>query len=501
MRKNHSVEIKTNRNKSEILRKSKTLKQSSILMAVLPLAACGGGGGGATPAANTPAPAPTPDPDFTESPTNVFIALDDSGRTLSEGGNAANLTVTGKAGNDSITTGSGADTIIGAAGNDTIISNDGNDLIRAGEGRDTVSAGSGNDAIVVVGTTSAGQYTNTDITNPAGSGTNLSNLVSLADLNSRTVSEVVSSESIDGGTGTNTLFIYGTVDLTGITLNNITVLVINSDVTLTAEQMALFTTVDGDGTSNINIEVPPGDTYIIDLSVLNITDIGNLNIDGDVTFIISDENDLDEIGAINTDSSSDVTVEINGNGGTTTVNLGALTDKFESIDKIEVEDNVVLEITDPDDLTNLGLSEISGNGEVDTGGDPDIDSAIDGIKNVNQAPDATDDFAQTIESNTVIIDVLANDTDPDQDDLTITSSVVTSGTATIQIIDNKLSVTPDSIYEVLSNNSYTEIDITYEITDGNGHTSSADITVQINGENTIINGTDGNDILDGTDGW
>tara|TARA_R110002096_G_scaffold416576_2_gene619305 strand:- start:122393 stop:130243 length:7851 start_codon:yes stop_codon:yes gene_type:complete len=380
MRKNHSVEIKTNRNKSEILRKSKTLKQSSILLAVLPLAACGGGGGGATPAANTPAPAPTPDPDFTESPTNVFIALDDSGRTLSEGGNAANLTVTGKAGNDSITTGSGADTIIGAAGNDTIISNDGNDLIRAGEGRDTVSAGSGNDAIVVVGTTSAGQYTNTDITNPAGSGTNLSNLVSLADLNGRSVSEVVSGESIDGGTGTNTLFIYGTVDLTGVTLNNITVLVVNSDVTLTAEQMVLFTTVDGDGTSTINIEVPPGDTYIIDLSTLNLTDIGSLNVAGDVTFVVDDASDFDEIGAVSTETEANVSVEINGSGANTTVNLGDIADKIDNVDVIDVAPDVTLEIDDANDVTSLGLDEITGGGDVETGGDPDIADALDDVE-------------------------------------------------------------------------------------------------------------------------
>ena len=235
----------SNRSSSDKLKRK--LKSGGIFMSILPLAACGGGGGGgkAAPDDDTP-PAPQPDPDFTENPTNVFIAIDDAGRTLSESLNNANLTVTGGAGNDNIATGAGADTIIGGAGNDTISSGNGNDLIRGGEGLDNINGGSGNDAIVIVGTTTAAQYDNTDITNPGPSGQNLSGLITLADLNGRTVSEVVSGEVIDGGSGTNTLYIYGTVDLTGVTLTNVTVLVVNSDVTLTPEQIALFTTIDGD---------------------------------------------------------------------------------------------------------------------------------------------------------------------------------------------------------------------------------------------------------------
>ncbi len=225
-------------------------------MAILPLSACGGGSSNVqTDAPPAPDPAQAPQADFTESPTNVFVALDNLNRTLNESGNTANLTVTGKAGNDSITTGSGADKISGGAGNDIIISNGGNDLIRAGEGRDTVSAGAGNDGIVIVGTTAADEYTNGAIPNSGGTGMNLSSLISLADLNGRTVSEVVSGEIINGGSGTNTLYIYGTVDLTGVTLNNVTILVINSDVTLTPEQIDSFTTVDGDGSSLITIEI------------------------------------------------------------------------------------------------------------------------------------------------------------------------------------------------------------------------------------------------------
>lgn len=496
--------------------KKKKLKQGGILMAVLPLAACGGGGGSAPSGGGAPVPPPAPDPTFTESPTNVFVAVDDTNSTLSEGAISANLTVTGKAGADSITTGSGADTIDGAAGNDTIVSNAGNDAVsggtgndiintgsgadhvRGGEGQDSINAGDGNDAIVVVGTTTAGQYTNADITNSAGSGTNLSDIITLADLNGRTVSEVVSGEIINGGSGVNTLFIYGTVDLTGVTLQNVTVLVVNSDVTLSADQIAQFTTIDGDGTSTINIEVPPGDTYVIDLSTLNLTEIGNLNVEGDVTFVVDDATDFAEIGAISTEGSADVKVEINGNGGATTVNLGDIASKFDSnVDTLEIAPDVTLEIDDAGDIADLGIDEIAGGGDIDTGGNSDIEDALD---NVSIAPMANSDVGTTDENSPVTIDVLANDADANEDTLSIDTASITSGSGSVSIVANELVYDPNGTYAHLNDGDSAEISIEYQISDGNGGTDTASVTVTVNGANNVINGTEDNNILSGSAG-
>ena len=360
------VEVET----SKKSKKNNRIKQSSIMMSVLPLAACGG-----VPSGDNL----TFSPNFVEDPVNVFVAVDDNDRTLSQSDNTASLTVTGKAGNDSITTGSGADTIIGGDGDDTINSNDGNDLIRAGNGSDTVSSGAGDDAIVIVGTTAPGQYDTAAITNSAGSGTDLSSLITLADLNDRSVSEVNAGEVIDGGTGTNTLFIYGTVDLTSVTLNNVTVLVVNSDVTLTSGQMALFSTVDGDGSSVLNIEIPAGspDTYVLDLSLIDISDIASISISGDMTIKIDDADDLAVIGRITNGASDALKVEVSASNAPITINLGDITNVIENVDVIELGDNVVLEITDPADITDLGLTEIEGDGEIDVGGNSAIQNELD----------------------------------------------------------------------------------------------------------------------------
>lgn len=291
-----------------------------IALALLSLSACGGGG--SSPTGSTTPPPPPPTPDFPEDPSNVFTARDDNDQTLDQATATADLAVTGKAGNDSITTGSGADTINGAAGNDMIASGAGADMIRGGEGKDTIIAGDGDDVIVVVGTTTANQYTDAAITNPAESGINLSSLITLADLNGRTVSEIVAGETIDGGAGNNTLYIYGNVDLTGVTLTNVTRLIVNSNVALTLEQIAQFTTIDGDGNSVINIVVPEGsDEVILDLSILDISDIGSINIDGDITVRMSSIEDVAGINEITVGETDTLKIAVTNSDNPTSISL------------------------------------------------------------------------------------------------------------------------------------------------------------------------------------
>ena len=375
MKNNFEKKLRTLLNKVKSANKP---KQFSIAMSVLPLVACGGSGGGGSAPATTATPptpvAPVQDSDFTETQTNIFVALDNLNRTLSEGGNSSNLTVTGKAGNDSITTGSGSDVIEGAAGNDTIISNAGDDFIRGGEGADTINAGAGNDAIVVVGTTSASQYAGSSITNSGGSGIDLTRLISLSDLNGRSVSEVAAGETIDGGSGVNTLYIYGTVDLTGVTLNNVTVMVVNSDVTLTPEQIAAFTSIDGDGNSVINIETPAGssETSILDLSAVNLTDVGSINIDGDITVVIDTADDIAGVDQITVGTGDEITIKVNGTGSSTNIDLAVIADTFDQVDVIDLDSDVTLNVENASDITNLGLNEVAGDGAIETNGSSDV---------------------------------------------------------------------------------------------------------------------------------
>lgn len=206
--------------------------------------------------------------------------------------------LTGTADSDTINRAGGLDDFIvsGLASDDSISTSVGNDIVRPGEGADTVDTGAGNDIVVVVGQTSADQYAESDINNPGGSGIDLSGVITLADLNGRNVSEVLPGESIDGGTGTNRLVIYGSVDLTGVTLANIAQFQVNSTLTISAQQLNALNLdlVFGDGESTLNITNPGGSPVIVDLSGVSLADVLTLNVGPNVTLIV-DQADIDAV--------------------------------------------------------------------------------------------------------------------------------------------------------------------------------------------------------------
>ncbi|MCR9494705.1 tandem-95 repeat protein, partial [Vibrio alginolyticus] len=94
------------------------------------------------------------------------------------------------------------------------------------------------------------------------------------------------------------------------------------------------------------------------------------------------------------------------------------------------------------------------------------------IKPVNDAPIATNDAIQTDEDSQVVIDVLANDSDIEGDDLTITSASVSEEQGIVEIVDGKLVFTP-------AENFNGDAEITYIVTDGE-LTDEAKVTVTVN---------------------
>ena len=89
----------------------------------------------------------------------------------------------------------------------------------------------------------------------------------------------------------------------------------------------------------------------------------------------------------------------------------------------------------------------------------------------NPAPTAVNDSATTAEDTPVTIAVLTNDTDPDGDPLTVTSATSPDGSVAINP-DGTITFTPNPNF-----NGPTTI--TYAISDGNGGTSTATVTVDV----------------------
>ncbi|MHA3775299.1 Ig-like domain-containing protein [Verrucomicrobiota bacterium sgz303538] len=92
---------------------------------------------------------------------------------------------------------------------------------------------------------------------------------------------------------------------------------------------------------------------------------------------------------------------------------------------------------------------------------------------VNDRPTANDDVAETAEDTAKTIAVLGNDTDPDNDPLTVTVATVPAAQGTVAINgDGTLTFTPALNFNGTATISYT-------ISDGHGETSSAKVTVTV----------------------
>jgi len=92
---------------------------------------------------------------------------------------------------------------------------------------------------------------------------------------------------------------------------------------------------------------------------------------------------------------------------------------------------------------------------------------------VNDGPDAVDDSDTTDEDTPITVDLLANDTDMEGDELTVTAATVPAEQGTL--VDNgdgTVTFTPAPDF----NGTAT---ISYSITDGNGGTDSAEHTIEV----------------------
>ena len=91
----------------------------------------------------------------------------------------------------------------------------------------------------------------------------------------------------------------------------------------------------------------------------------------------------------------------------------------------------------------------------------------------NQAPAAVDDIANLPRGQSTLIDVMANDSDPEEDTITLTEVDGSLSDGTVEISDNKVSFTPGNT-PIGGSDAFT-----YTITDSYGNTDSATVTVEL----------------------
>ncbi|WP_420863877.1 Ig-like domain-containing protein [Algirhabdus cladophorae] len=253
----------------------------------------------------------------------------------------------------------------------------------------------------------------------------------------------------------------------------------------TAQTQVTYTVTDGNGGTDettVTITVTgteDGPAAECDhLVVTQDEDAGD--VDGNVLDNDSDpENDDLTVIGVNGDDTLVGTPVAGDNGGLITINPDGTYDfdangEFDDLAPGETE------------TTEVSYTITDGNGGQDT------TTVVITVLGTNDDPVAVDDLDSTDFETPVTIDVLGNDSDPEDDPLSVLPGTVTAENGTVE-------VNPDGTLEYTPDPDFSGVDtITYTITDGNGgqDTATVSVTVGEDPRDGIVSGTDGDDLID-----
>ncbi|WP_406736726.1 Hint domain-containing protein [Thioclava sp. GXIMD4215] len=447
-------------------------------------------------------------------------------------GGAGNDYIEGNAGNDSLTGDDGNDTLIGDGGTGTTSGSDVSvDWTQFGSAGCMLASGSSfdmGDVKVTFGFTAQerGAYakvTNTSEYTESGDG---------LDANSGLMLYGAGGDCKAGDTSTTTLDFSSDAEGVADAVTNVSFRINDIDYANdTAGYHKDIVTVyayDADG-NELDVTITPAGGATVDGNTVSggVQDTGSLNassaqgsalvtVDGNVAKIVIDYDNggdsdqaiyLSDINAttIVDETEGDDTIEggagddvIEGNGGNDLLSGGDGADSISGGDDRDtimggagdtVDGGAGGDDWDTLDLTGQGayrLTDVTedenGNGTNGTVEFLDDDGNVTGSLNyteieeikgdgINLSPDAENDTATVAEDDSVIIDVLGNDSDPQGDTLTVTSASAEHGSVTVND-DGTLTYTPDADYNG-------DDKITYTIDDGNGNTDSAEVAVSV----------------------
>jgi Ca2+-binding RTX toxin-like protein len=388
---------------------------------------------------------------------------------------------TGTTGADMIeqSTATGGLIVDGFSGIDTITTGSGDDLVRSGTGADNVSTGAGNDTIVVVGTTTASEYAASDIAS------SLVKVLTLNTLNGQSTSEAASGESINAGDGTDTLHLYGTLDMSSVTLTGIENIVLHSDVTFSDLQLTATVTIAGDGNSTLRVKAydSTATSTTLDITSLNITGINQLSVANNVVIKAANMTVLTDMGL--------------------TVLSGA--GQVELADTSDVTQNLILDTQMM--VTNVDGADITtavASAQITVGNNnflPEFvarsSAYLDPIASsddVTWLADLTTNQAQASSSSSKMAGYFL---DPDQDGLTFALSGADSSKLSVQEATDGSSWLVLNAGEVLAAGASLNVDVTSTDAKGGAVTQGLQFWAVTEGDSTeqVLTGTAGADIL------
>ncbi|AKS46067.1 Ca2+-binding protein, RTX toxin-related [Octadecabacter temperatus] len=283
----------------------------------------------------------------------------------------------------------------------------------------------------------------------------------------------------------------------------------DEDTPVTVDLLANDTDDDGDDLTVINATVPAEQGTLVDNGdgTVTFTPAPDFNGEATISYEISDGNGgtdtsthvitvtpvNDDPVAVDdtaeTDEDTPVTIDLIGNDTDVDgdpLTIGEVSVPAEQGTVVDNGDGTVTFTPAPDfnGEATITYTVVDGQGGEDEG------EAVVTVGAVNDGPDAVDDADTTDEDTPITVDLLANDTDPENDDLTVTDATVPAEQGTL--VDNgdgTVTFTPAESFNG-------EATISYTITDGNGGTDSAEHAITVTPVNDAPDAVDDADVTD-----
>ena len=453
-------------------------------------------------------------------------------------GGAGDDIILGKAGDDTITGGTGADTIDGGDDADTII---------GGTAGDTIDGGTGGDDNDTLDLTGVGPFRIVNETvDPDGDST--SGTIQLLDYDGNITGEftfteietilgapvndgpVATDDSGSGDEDTVTALdnVLGNDSDTETAQDDLVVTDVNGSApgTPVAGDNGGLITINEDGTASFD---PNGDFEALGEGEEATTEVTYTISDGDggtdtatVTVTVTGVNDApDAINSSYTVDQDEAFGDDDANAITDDTGEGADSDPEDDtltvLDVAGVEANVgqpvagdnggefVINADGSVDFDANGEFDDLGEGEeastsvtytiTDGNGGTDTATVTFTVTGTNDAPVEVQDEDATDQDTVITLDnVLGNDSDPDNDDLTVTSvngEPTNVGTPVAGDNGGLITINPDGSYDFDANGEFNELgagefevtEVTYSISDGNGGTDTTTVTITVVGTN------------------
>ncbi|NIJ21870.1 VCBS repeat-containing protein [Sphingomonas naasensis] len=368
-------------------------------------------------------------------------------------GGADNDTLWGDDGNDYLHGGTGLDQLFGGNGTDTLDGGDGDDELSGGTGNDNLSGGEGNDQL-------SGDD-NDDIL----SGGNGNDALYGGNGNDR-LTGGGGLDYLDGGSGTDTAVYSGSLfEYSIYRFGPIASVVHNGPggAGSGADGVDLLLGVERLQFADVTIDLTGNNAPIAANDSAALTENAGSYSSGSASVL---DNDYDFDG----DPLTVAPGVFNGTYGTLTLNANGTY-------------NYVLNAT-AQTLAQGQVAQDSFTYTVSDGSASDTASLTFNITGLNDAPVANPDAAATSENASVLINVLANDTDVDNGAvLTVTGASAPAGQGSAAVVANQVQFNPGSDFDHLAVGATATVTLSYTIQDQFGAASASTVSVTVTGTN------------------